>query len=261
VKDGNLLAGLRGIVLGVSGEDSVGYHTARAFRALGAEVTVTHRSGRRGAVGPLARALGVDTVELDVRDERAVEQAMDEIGARYERLDFLVHTLIHVPDGILGRPVTELSAGEFGVVMEVGVRSLLTTCRHALPWLDRSASPRVVTLLSPGADRAVPGYHAVGIAKGALAAAVRYLALELGPRRVLVNAVSFSIIETAAARHVIGRELTERTRGHVTKRAFTRKATDYEDVVSAIAYLSSPLCRNMTGEALTVDGGFTRGYA
>jgi enoyl-[acyl-carrier protein] reductase I len=256
-----LLSGRRGIVLGVSGEDSIGYHTARAFRTLGAEVTVTHRSGRRESVGPLARALGCDAVELDVRDDRAVEQVMDEIGRRHERLDFVVHTLIHVPDGILSRPVTDLSAGEFGIVMEVGVRSLLSACRYALPWLDRSMSPRVVTLLSPGADRAVPSYHAIGIAKGALAAAIRYLALELGPRRILVNGVNFSLVETRAARHVIGRELAERTRGHLTKRAFTRKASDYDDVVSAIAYLASPLCRNMTGEALTVDGGFTRGYA
>ena len=91
MRDGNLLADLRGVVLGVSGEDSVGYHTARAFRALGAEVTITHQSGRRETVGPHARALGVDTVELDVRDERAVEQAMDEIGRGYERLHFIVH--------------------------------------------------------------------------------------------------------------------------------------------------------------------------
>ncbi len=257
----SLLAGRRGVVLGVSGEDSVGYHTARSFRALGADVTITHRAGRRETVEPLARALGCSTVELDARDDHAMEQAIDEVGRRHERLDFLVHTLMHVPDGVLSRPVTDLSAGEFGIVMEVGVRSLLAACRFALPWLDRSMSPRVVTLLSPGADRAVPSHHAVGIAKGALASAVRYLALELGPRRVLVNAVSFSIIETDAARHLIGRELTERTRGHLAKRAFTRKASDYDDVISAIAYLSSPLCRNMTGEALTVDGGFTRTYA
>lgn len=256
-----LLAGRRGVVLGVSSEDSIGYRTARAFRSLGAEVTITHRAGRRETVAPLARALGCSTVELDVRDDGDLERAMEEIGRRHERLDFLVHTLIHVPDGVLARPVTDISAGELAQVMEVGVRSLLASCRFAVPWLDRSTSPRVVTLLSPGADRAVPNYHAVGIAKGALAAAVRYLALELGPRRILVNAVSFSIIDTDAARHVIGKELTERTRGHLTKRAFTRRASDYDDVVSAIAYLASPLCRNMTGEALTVDGGFTRGYA
>jgi len=255
-----LLAGRRGLVLGVSGEDSIGYHTARAFRSAGADVAITHREGRRAAVAPLAAALGCERAELDFRDEPGVERAIAEIGARYERLDFVVHTLVHVPDGVLDKPITELSAPDFAHVMEIGVRSLLVACRHALPWLRRSTAPRVVTLLSPGSDRAVPHYHAVGMMKGALAAAVRYLALELGPHGVLCNAVSFSIVETDAARRVIGAELTQKTRSALGKRTFTRRATDYDDVVNAISYLASPLCTNVTGEALSVDGGFSRGY-
>ncbi|HEV8548285.1 MAG TPA: SDR family oxidoreductase [Polyangiaceae bacterium] len=255
-----LLEGRRGLVLGVSGPNSVGYQAALGFRALGAEVTVTHREARRGEVQRLARDFGCGSVELDCRDERAVELAVVQTGQRYERLDFLVHTLVHVPDGVLDKSVTELSAEDFSQVMDVSVRSLLVACRYALPWLRRSAAPRVVTLLSPGGERALGRYHAVGIAKGALAAAVRYLALELGALGVLCNAVNFSIIETDAALRVIGAELTEKTRAAVARRAFTRRATDYADVVNALAYLASPLCTNLTGEALTVDGGFSRGY-
>lgn len=258
--EAGLLAGRRGLVLGVSGENGVGYHAARGFVAAGASVAITHREARRDVVAPLATALGCERVELDFRDERGVGRAVAEIGARHERLDFLVHTLVHVPDGVLEKPVTELGAADFAHVMEVGVRSLLVACRHALPFLRRSDAPRVVTLLSPGSDRAVPHYHAVGIMKGALAAAVRYLALELGPLGILCNAVSFSIVETDAARRVIGDELTQKTRGALAKRAFTRHATDYGDVVSALTYLASPLCANVTGETLHVDGGFSRGY-
>ena len=255
-----LLSDRRGIVLGVSGENSVGYHAARGFRALGAELTFTHRAARRQELAPLAAELGCAHAELDCRDERQVEQVMNQAGERYGRLDFLVHTLVHVPEGALERPVFELSADDFAQAMEVGVRSLLLACRAALPWLRRSEAPRVVTLLSPGSERALARYHVVGIAKGALAAAVRYLALELGPLGVLCNAVNFSIVETDAARRVIGAELTEKTRSALARRAFTRRATDYADVVNALAYLASPLCSNVTGEALNVDGGFTRGY-
>jgi enoyl-[acyl-carrier protein] reductase I len=255
-----LLAGRRGVVLGVSSEAGIGYHAARGFRNAGAEVTVTHRAERREAVSELVGALGCERVELDFRDESGVEHALQQIGNRYERLDFLVHTLVHVPDGVLEKPAFALTAADFAHVMEIGVRSLLVACRYALPFLRRSEAPRIVTLLSPGSERAVPHYHAVGIMKGALAAAVRYLALELGPLGVLCNAVSFSIVETDAARRVIGEELTHKTRSALDKRAFTRRATDYADVVSALTYLASPLCSNVTGETLSVDGGFSRGY-
>lgn len=255
-----LLTGRRGLVLGVSGRNGVGFHAAKGLRAQGAELTITHRAARRAEVEPLAAELGCPAAELDFHDECAVERTLAEVGRRYDRLDFLVHTLVHVPEGVLEKPVTELAAAEFAAVMEVGVRSLLVACRYALPWLLRSPAPRVVTLLSPGGERALGRYHAVGIAKGALAAAVRYLALELGPAGVLCNAVNFSIVASDAAERVIGAELTEKTRGALARRAFTRRATDYADVVNALAYLASPLCTNLTGEALNVDGGFSRGY-
>src|SRR6478736_1551310 len=255
-----LLAGRRGLVLGVSGENGIGYHAARGFRAAGAEVMITHRENRRPAVAPLASALGCERAELDFGDEGAVERTLDEFGARHGRLDFLLHTLVHVPAGALDRPITDLSAADFAEVMEIGVRSLIVACRYALPWLRRSDAPRVITLLSPGSDRAVPHYHAVGMMKGALASAVRYLALELGPDGVLCNAVSFSIVETDAARRVIGAELTQKTRAALAKRTFTRRATDYDDVVNALTYLASPLCTNLAGETLCVDGGFLRAY-
>jgi enoyl-[acyl-carrier protein] reductase I len=253
------LADKRGLVLGVSSREGVGFHTATALRAHGAEVAVSLRPGRSGFMSELGDD-GYCAVELDAKQPGSIERAIARVGERLGRLDFLVHTLVHVPDGALGRPVTALSETELGDAMEIGVRSLLVAAQHAKPWLEKSSTPRIVTLLSGGADFAMPSYHVVGIVKAALAAAVRYLAAELGPSGILVNAVNFSMLETDAARRVIGTERTTQTRQHLAKRAMTRAPLEYQDVTRAIAFLVSPWCSNLTGEALLVDGGFSRSY-
>jgi len=254
-----LLAGKRGLVLGVSSQDGVGFHTAEQLRAHGAELAVSLRPTRSAFMSRLAEA-GYVTVELDALEEGSIERAVNRVGERFGRLDFLVHTLVHVPDGALARPVTSLGARELSDAMEIGVRSLLVAAQHARPWLEKSSTPRIVTLLSGGADFAMPSYHVVGMVKAALAAAVRYLAAELGPAGILCNAVNFSMLETEAARRVIGGERTAQTRQHLAKRAMTRAPLSYEDVTRAIAFLASPLCSNLTGEALLVDGGFSKSY-
>jgi enoyl-[acyl-carrier protein] reductase I len=255
-----ILEGTRGVVLGVSSRNGVGYRCAAAFRELGAAVGITSRPSRRDEAARWASELGCAHADLEATDEASVARAFQALGRELERLDFLVHTLVHVPPGVLERPLSEISARDFADVLEVSVRSLLVACRYALPFLSRSSHPRVVALLSPGADAAMSGYHVVGIAKGALASAVRYLAAELGPKGILCNALSFSILETDAARRVIGDETVSKTRTHLAKRSMTRAPLDFESVTHALAFLASPLCRNVTGETLTVDGGFSRSY-
>jgi enoyl-[acyl-carrier protein] reductase I len=254
-----LLSGKRGLVLGVSSRDSVGYHAAQELRLQGAEVATSLRPSKSAFMAELVEQ-GFVPVELDARDESSVERALDRVGHRFGRLDFLVHTLVHVPDGALERPITALSSAELAAAMDIGVRSLLVATRFARPWLERSSSPRVVTLLSGGADFAMPNYHLIGLVKAALGATVRYLAAELGPAGILCNAVNFSILDTAAARRVIGAERTAQTRQHLAKRGMTGAPLAYADVTRAIAFLVSPLCSNLTGEALQVDGGFSRSY-
>ena len=254
-----LLADKRGLVLGVSSKHSVGFHAAEQLRSHGAEVAVSLRPSRSAFMSELAAA-GYAPVELEASDEGSIARAVEHLGQRFGRLDFLVHTLVHVPEGALARPVTALSASELGDAMEIGVRSLLVAARHAKPWLERSTTPRIVTLLSGGADFAMPSYHVVGMVKAALAAAVRYLAAELGPVGILCNAVNFSMLETDAARRVIGAERTSQTRQHLAKRAMTHTPLSYADVTRAIAFLVSPLCSNLTGETVLVDGGFSKSY-
>jgi enoyl-[acyl-carrier protein] reductase I len=254
-----LLAGKRGLVLGVSSQEGVGFHAAQALRQQGAEVAVSLRRARGAFMSRLAED-GYVTVELDAKEAGSIERAVAQVGERFGRLDFLVHTLVHVPEGALTRPVTSLSERELADAMEIGVRSLLVAVQQARPWLEKSSTPRIVTLLSGGADFAMPHYHVVGMVKAALSAAVRYLAAELGPAGILCNAVNFSMLETDAARRVIGEERTAQTRQHLAKRAMTRAPLGYPDVTGAIAFLASPLCSNLTGEALLVDGGFSRNY-
>jgi enoyl-[acyl-carrier protein] reductase I len=256
---GALLSEKRGLVLGVSSPDSVGYHAAHALRGEGAEVAVSLRS-RAGTFAADLVQSGFGPVELDAFDEASIERAIGEVGQRFGRLDFLVHTLVHVPPGALQRPITALTSRELADAMEVGVRSLLAAVRHARPWLERSTTPRVVALLSGGADFAMPSYHVIGLVKAALAASIRYLAAELGPAGILCNAVNFSILETRAAKSAIGDERTAQTREYVAKRAMTRRPLAYADVTRAITFLTSPLCSNLTGEALLVDGGFSKSY-
>jgi enoyl-[acyl-carrier protein] reductase I len=255
-----LLDECRGVVLGVSGENGIGYRCTEAFRELGAEVGITYRPARRDEGQRWASELGSSHAELEANDEDSIARAFETLGRKLERLDFLVHTLVHVPEGVLEQPLCDVSAREFADVLETGVRSLLVACRHALPLLSRSRHPRIVTLLSPGAESAMPRYHLVGIAKGALASAVRYLAAELGPAGILCNAVNFSILATDAARRVIGEGAVAQTRTHLAKRSMTRLPLEFADVTGALAFLSSPLCRNLTGETLTVDGGISRSY-
>jgi enoyl-[acyl-carrier protein] reductase I len=258
--DGRLLAGCQGLVLGVSSEGSAGFQCARALHRLGARVAVTCRPRRKQAVAELARQFDGLALSLEATEEDSFDRAFAELGREFGRLDFLVHSLVHVPEGSLSKPSYELSAGEFCEVMDVGVRSLLAACKRALPLFAGSKHPRVVALISAGAEFAIPRYHVVGIAKAALASAVRYLAHELGPSGVLCNSLSFSIIDTDAAKRVIGSNETEQTRNYLAKRSMTGARLEFEHVTNAVAFLASPLCSNLTGETLNVDGGFSRNY-
>lgn len=254
------LQGRTGLVVGVSAENGVGFHCAKSLVARGARLALSHRARPFSRGFELASALGCLPVCFDVKDDAALEQAVAEVGERFGRLDFLLHTLVGVPEGALDANLTQLGRSDFLEVLDVSVYSLIRLVRAAQPWLRRSDAASVVTLLSAGADYAIPNYHVVGIAKAALASTVRYLAAELGPSGVSCNAVSFSMIETDAARRVIGTETTQKTVEYLAKRSMTRRALSYDDVAATVAFLCSTDCRNLTGETLNVDGGFCRNY-
>jgi enoyl-[acyl-carrier protein] reductase I len=255
------LTGCRGLVVGVSGANSVGFRLAKDLTALGAKVAATYRPGRRDVCAPRLESAGVeDHAPLDVTDEGSIAAAIGRFGNAFGRIDFLVHACMHVPSGLLARPLLSVSRVELNTVVEVGAYSLIALCRYAEPWLARSEHPRVVTLTSASATRATPNYHVAGIAKAALGAALLYLAAELGPSGILCNAVGFSLIGTDGALQAVGPANAAATRAYLKKRAPTRRTVETDDVSAAVALLASPMCRNMTGEILMVDGGYSHAY-
>ena len=255
----DLLAGRRGVVLGVSGANSIGYHTARALRGLGAEVAVTCRPPRLAAVTALAAELGVAVHPVDLLDEPSLAAAFDALDDG-RPLDFLVHGLVDVPEGLLARSVLEVSRAEFAHVMTVAAWSLIAACRCAQPMLARSTAPRIVALTSACSHRMTANYHVAGIAKAALESAVLYLAMHLGKDGVLVNAVSASLLASDGAIRTIGAQPAAATRAAQARRAATGRAVSYLDVAHCIGFLCSPLAASLTGEIVTVDGGFSRAY-
>jgi enoyl-[acyl-carrier protein] reductase I len=256
-----LLAGRRGLILGVSGERSLGFACARSAHALGAEVAITYRPARRDVVVPLAAELGdAIAVPLDVDAPASMSELFSVLAHRWGRLDFLVHTLMHVPDGVLAQPLTAVGRDSFARVLEIGVHSLVTLAGLARPLLERSPAPRIVALSSPCGRRMTPHYHVAGIAKAALEATLLYLAQELGPAGILCNAVSPALVDTEGAAAVVGRDTVAATRAHLARKAATRAAPELDDVADAVAWLCSPLARQLTGEVLTIDGGYSRNY-
>jgi enoyl-[acyl-carrier protein] reductase I len=255
-----LLAGRRGIVLGVSGANSIGYHVARTARALGATVAVTCRPARLAEVTPLADELGAGVYPVEIADEASLAAAFEALGRTDAALDFVVHGLVDIPDGVLTRSVLDISRTDFEHVMSVAAWSLIAACRYSRPLLVRSTAPRVVALTSACSHRMTPHYHVAGIAKAALESAVLYLALQLGKDGILVNAVGTSLLATDGAIRAVGERNAQMTRAAQAKRSATGRAVEHDEVAGCVGFLCSPLARNLTGEILTVDGGFSRAY-
>lgn len=255
-----LLAGRRGVVLGVSSANSIGYRIARTLRELGAEVAVTCRPARLSAIAPLAAELGAELHPVEASDDASLAAAFDALGRDDRPLDFLVHTLIHIPDHLLGRALLDVSRADFEHVMTIAAWSLIAACRHARPLLVRSTAPRVVTLTSACSHRMTANYHVAGIAKAALESAVRYLAMQLGRNGVLVNAVGASLVATDGALRAIGKDNAAATRMVQARRSATGRAIEIDDIARCVGFFCSPLASNITGELLTVDGGFAHAY-
>ncbi len=249
-----LLQGRRGLVVGVANERSIAWGIARRARAAGAELAFTYQGDALlKRVTPLAAEAGSDfVVPMDVASDAQMDDAFAKIAARFGRLDFLVHSVAFAErEDLSGRTIDTSRAG-FLKALEISVYSLLALGRRAEPLMTNGGS--IVTLTYYGSSKAVPNYNVMGIAKAALEAAVRYLAVDLGSKGIRVNAVSAGPIKTLAASGVSGlRDML----ADAAERAPLKRNVDIDDVGAAGLYFLSSLSKGVTGEVHYVDAGFS----
>jgi enoyl-[acyl-carrier protein] reductase I len=249
-----LLDGKNALVFGVANDHSIAWGIARALHEAGAEVgfsSVESLLERR--VRPLAESLGATFVEpCDVQSDEEIERVFERWSASHDRLDILVHALAFAKREDLAGQFVDTSRDGFAVALDVSAYSLVALARVARPLLRPGSS--IVTLSYYGAEKVVANYNVMGVAKAALEASVRYLAADLGPEGVRVNAISAGPVRTLAASGIAG---FRRMYGTFAELTPMRSNITIEDVGKTALYLASDLSSAVTGEVVYVDGGFS----
>jgi enoyl-[acyl-carrier protein] reductase I len=247
-----VLQGQRALVVGIANEHSIAYGCARAFRELGAELAITYLNDRaRPHVEPLAEALQASVFEpLDVSTPDQLEALFKTLGRKWGRLDILVHSIAFAPKEDLQAGLLDSSAAGFAKAMDVSCHSFIRMARLAAPLMTEGGT--MFAMSYHGAQKVVPNYNLMGPVKAALEASCRYLAYELGPKKIRVHAVSPGPLKTRAASGLKDFDLLL---NEAMQRAPLGDLVDIMDVGFACAYLATPYARRLTGTTLYVDGG------
>jgi enoyl-[acyl-carrier protein] reductase I len=249
-----LLDGRKALVFGVANDHSIAWGIARALHDEGAVVgfsSVASLIEKR--VRPLAESIGSTFVEpCDVQSDEQIRAVMDKWRAAEGHIDILVHALAFANREDLDGSFVDTSREGFALALDVSAYSLVALAREARPLFRRGAS--VLTLTYYGAEKVVSHYNVMGVAKAALEASVRYLAADLGPDGVRVNAISAGPIRTLAATGISG---FKKMYGAFAEVAPLRANIKIDDVGATAVYLASDLSRAVTGETIYVDGGFS----
>ena len=249
-----LLSGKCALITGVASNRSIAWGIAQAMRREGAEIALTYQHDKlKARVEELAEKCGCRIVlPCDAGDDRQIAELYGQLSQQWQQLDILVHSIAFAPREALEGDFTESTGrNDFNTAHEISSYSLTALTAGARELL--SAGGAVLTLTYLGAERAVPNYNVMGLAKASLEANVRYLAASLGPRKVRVNAISAGPIRTLAASGISGfRKMMD----HVAENAPLRKNVTTEDVGNAGVFLCSDYAAGITGEVLHVDAGF-----
>jgi len=249
----NLLEGKTALILGVANKWSLAYTIAEAFRCEGARLALTYQGERqRETVEALGTELGAAQVlPCDVTQDQDLQVLTEKLGAGGHGLDAVVHSIAFANRDDLGRPFIETSRSGFLLAQDVSAYSLVAVARATAPLMRDGGS--ITTLTYLGATRVVTNYNVMGVAKAALESSVRYLANDLGPRKIRVNAISAGPIKTTSARAI--KDFSS-VLDFVAERAPFRRNTEPEEVAGAAVFLASDLGRGVTGNILFVDAGF-----
>ena len=249
-----LLEGKQGLVLGIANKRSIAWGIAQSVAREGARLAVTYQGERlEENVRELAASLN-DPVILpcDVTKDEDLDALVEAVGKELGSLDFVVHAVAYALREELDGEFLNTSREGYRISQDISAYSLTALARRTAPLMEGRGGS-IVTLTYLGGERVVPHYNVMGVAKAALEMSVRYLAVDLGPRGIRVNAISAGPIKTLAASGVHGiSKMLEYHRTH----APLRKSTEQEEVGDAAVFLVSALSRGVTGEVLHVDGGF-----
>lgn len=248
-----LLDGKTAVIFGVANKRSIAWGVARALDREGARIALTYESERLAKwVQECADQIpGTLTLQVNVNNEDEITAAYKRLGQEWGHIDIVVHSIAYAPADELSGRFLDTSRQGFAQALEVSAYSLIPVTRCALPYMQGGGSVMAMTYIA--SERVFPSYNVMGVAKAALEAVVRYLAADLGPDNVRVNALSPGPISTLAARGVSGFSGFART---FSERAPLGHQTTQEEVGDAAVFLASDLSRAITGEILFVDEGY-----
>lgn len=250
---GGMMAGKKGLIMGLANNRSIAWGIAKSCASQGAEIALTWQGdAMKKRVEPLAAELGAWAVgHCDVADQASVDATFVAIGERWGKLDFLVHAIgFSNKDELVGRYI-ETTRDNFMMTMDISVYSFTALARAAEPLMTEGGS--LLTLTYYGAEKVMPHYNVMGLAKAALEASVRYLAVDLGGKAIRVNAISAGPIKTLAASGI--GDFRYILKWNELNSPLKRNST-IEDVGDAAIFLLSDLGRGVTGEVLHVDAGY-----
>ncbi len=249
----DLMKGKKGIVMGVANDHSLAWGIARELSKQGAEMIFSYQSDALyKRVKPLSDSLGgVGLVKCDVTDDESLKALFEEVGQRFGKIDFIVHAIAFSDRKELMGKYVNTSRENFLRTMDISCYSLTAVCKYASEYLNDNAS--ILTLTYIGSEKVLPNYNVMGVAKAALEASVRYLAMDFGDRGIRINALSAGPIKTLAANGI------DDFRYILKWNQFNsplRRNTTLEDVGGTGVYLLSDLSSGVTGEVLHTDSGF-----
>lgn len=248
-----LMGGKRGVIFGVANDKSIAWGIAQQLHAEGAELAFTYlNEALEKRVRPLAESLGSTIVlPCDVGSDGEIAAVFADLSKQWGTIDFVVHAVAYANREELKSPFSQTSREGFALALDISAYSLIAMTRYAMPLM--SAGGSIVTMSYLGAMMAVPDYNVMGVAKAALESSVRYLAAELGPLQIRVNAVSAGPIKTLAASGIGN---FKHKLHMMEERSPLRRTVTQEEVGKASLYLLSDLSTGVTGEVHYVDGGF-----
>ena len=250
-----ILEGKKGLILGVLNDKSIAWGIAKELAENGAEIALTYlgEAGQKRVL-PLAEKLGAKIVlDCDVSNDDDMDNVFKELEKQWGKLDFLVHSVAFSDKNELRGHFYETTRSNFKNTLDISAYSLVALTKRAVPLMEKAGGGSILAMTYYGAEKVIPHYNVMGVAKATLEACVRYLAVDLGPKNIRVNAISSGPIKTLAASGIGGfnymlkySELNTPLRRNVTP----------EDNGKAALYLISELSSGVSGEVLHVDGGY-----